>query len=68
MCGKLGHYANECRSDKESSVDGNNETFAMTCFEDGEDDKMKMGMMKTSLNQIILKMMKENGSWNTQEQ
>ena len=29
-CGKLGQYANECRSDKESSGDGNNETFAMT--------------------------------------
>ena len=58
-CGKLGHYANECRSDKESSGGGNNETFAMTCFEDEEDDKMRMGSMKTSLNQIILKMMKE---------
>ena len=42
-CGKLGHYANECRSDKESSGDGNNETFAMTCFEDGEDDKNENG-------------------------
>ena len=47
------------RSDKESSGDGNNETFAMTCFEDEEDDKNEMGMMKTSLNQRILKMMKE---------
>ena len=42
-CGKLGHYANECRSDKESSGDGNNETFAMTCFEDDEDDKSENG-------------------------
>ena len=42
-CGKLGHYANECRGDKESSGDGNNETFAMTCFEDGEDDKNENG-------------------------
>ena len=41
----------------------------MTCFEDEEDDKnengddenkiMRMGMIKTSLNQRILKMMKE---------
>ena len=38
-CGKLGHYANECKSDKESSGDGKNETFAMTCYEDTEDDK-----------------------------
>ena len=42
-CGKLGHYANECRSDKESSGGGNNETFAMTCFEDEEDDKNENG-------------------------
>ena len=39
----MGHYANECRSDKESSGDGNNETFAMTCFEDEEDDKNENG-------------------------
>ena len=42
-CGNLGHYANECRSDKESSGDGNNETFAMIYFEDGEDDKNENG-------------------------
>ena len=42
-CGKLGHYAYECKNDKESSGDGNNETFAMTCFEDGEDDKNENG-------------------------
>ena len=38
-CGKLGHYASECKNDKESSGDGSNETFAMTCYEDTEDDK-----------------------------
>ena len=42
-CGKLGHYANECKNDKESSGDGNNETFAMTCYEDAEDDKNENG-------------------------
>ena len=42
-CGKLGHYANECKNDKESSGGGNNETFAMTCFEDEEDDKNENG-------------------------
>ena len=36
---QVGHYANECKSDKESSGEGNNETFAMTCYEDTEDDK-----------------------------
>ena len=38
-CGKLGHYANECKNDKESSGDGKNDTFAMMCYEDTEDDK-----------------------------
>ena len=42
-CGKLGHYANECKNDKESSGDGNNETLAMTCYEDAEDDKNEDG-------------------------
>ena len=42
-CGKLGHYAIECKNDKESSGGGNNETFAMTCFEDEEDDKNENG-------------------------
>ena len=38
-CGKLGHYASECKNDRDSSGDGKNETFAMTCYEDTEDDK-----------------------------
>ena len=38
-CKKLGHYASECRNDRESSGDGKNETFAMMCYEDTEDDK-----------------------------
>ena len=42
-CGQLGHYANECKNDKESSGGGNNETFAMTCFKDEEDDKNENG-------------------------
>ena len=42
-CGKLGYYANECKNDKESSGDGNNENFAMTCYEDAEDDKNEKG-------------------------
>ena len=37
--GKLGHYAIECKNDRESSGDGNNETFAMMCYENTEDDK-----------------------------
>ena len=38
-CGKLGDYANECKSDKDASGDGKKDTFAMTCYEDTEDDK-----------------------------
>ena len=38
-CRKLGHYANECKNDKDSSGDGKNDTFAMMCYEDTEDDK-----------------------------
>ena len=38
-CGKLGHYANECKNDKESSGDGKNDNSAMTCYENNEDDK-----------------------------
>ena len=39
MCGMVGHYASQCKNDRESSGDGKNETFAMTCYEDTEDDK-----------------------------
>ena len=35
----LGHYANECKNDKDSSGDGKNDTFAMMCYENSEDDK-----------------------------
>ena len=42
-CGKLGHYAIECKNDKESSGDGKNETFAITCYKDAEDDKNENG-------------------------
>ena len=38
-CGMLGHYASECMNDRESSGDGKNETFAIMCYEDTEDDK-----------------------------
>ena len=41
--GKLGHYANECKNDKETSGDGYNETFASTCYGDAEDDKNENG-------------------------
>ena len=42
-CGKLGHYANECENYKDSSGDGKNDTFAMTCYENSEDDNNENG-------------------------
>ena len=38
-CGKLGHYANECKNDKDSSGDDKHVTFAMMCYENSEEDK-----------------------------
>ena len=38
-CGKLGHYANECKNDKDSSEDDKHVTFAMMCYENSEEDK-----------------------------
>ena len=37
--GKLGHYANECKNDKDSSGDGKNDTLAMMCYENTEEEK-----------------------------
>ena len=56
---KLGHYANECKNDKDSSGDDNHVTFAMTCYENSEEEKNENGEKKASKNQRILKMMKE---------
>ena len=38
-CNKLGHYANECRNEKNSSGDDKHDTFAMTCYENSEEEK-----------------------------
>ena len=40
---KLGHYANECKNDKDSSGDVKNDTFPMTCYENSEDKKYENG-------------------------
>ena len=37
-CAKLGHYSNEYKNDN-SSGDGKNDTFAMMCYQNSEDDK-----------------------------
>ena len=41
--GTRGHYANECKNDKDSSGDGKNDTFAMMCYENSVDDKNDNG-------------------------
>ena len=42
-CKKLGHYANECKNDKDSSGDDKHVTFAMTCYENSEEEKNENG-------------------------
>ena len=36
---KLGHYANECRNEKDSSGDDKHVTYVMTCYENSEKEK-----------------------------
>ena len=38
-CKKQGHYANECRNEKDSSGDDKHVTFAMPCHENSEEEK-----------------------------
>ena len=42
-CKKLGHYANECRNEKDSSGDEKHVTFAMTCYENSEEEENENG-------------------------
>ena len=42
-CKKLGHYANECRNEKDSSGDDKHVTFAMTRYENSEEEKYENG-------------------------
>ena len=42
-CKKLGHYANECRNEKDSSGDDKHVTFAMMCYENSEEEKNENG-------------------------
>ena len=42
-CKKLGHYANEYKNDKDSSGDDKHVTFAMTCYENSEEEKNENG-------------------------
>ena len=42
-CKKLGHYANECRNEKESSGDDKHDMIAMMCYENGEEEKYENG-------------------------
>ena len=38
-----GHYANECKNGKKSSGDDKHDTFAMTCYENNEEEKYENG-------------------------
>ena len=40
---KLGHYANECRNEKETSGNEKYVTFAMMCCENSEEEKYENG-------------------------
>ena len=42
-CKKLGHYAIECKNDKDSSGDDKHVTFAMMCSENSEEEKNENG-------------------------
>ena len=59
-CKRLGHYANECKNVKDSSGDDKHDTFAMTCYENGEEEKNENGGEENKQESSrILKIMKE---------
>ena len=43
MCKKLGHYAYECKNEKDTRGDDKHVTFAMTCYEHSEKEKNENG-------------------------
>ena len=55
------------KNDRESSGDGKNETFAMTCYEDTEDDKNENGDGENNQESKNPEGYEKSGSWNTQE-
>ena len=55
----MGHYANECRDEKDSSGDEKRVTFAMMCYENSEEEKKENGEEKMSKIQRLLMMRKE---------
>ena len=42
-CKRLGHYANECRNEKDTSGNEKHVTFAMMCYEHSEEEKYENG-------------------------
>ena len=42
-CKKLGHYANECKNEKDSSGNEKHVTFAIMCYENSEEEKYENG-------------------------
>ena len=45
-CKKLGHYASECKNEKETSGNKKHVTFAMMCCENSEEEKYENGEEK----------------------
>ena len=58
-CKKLGHYANECRNEKETSGNEKHVTFAMMCCENNEEEKYENGEEANEQESKNLMMMKE---------
>ena len=42
----MGHYANECRDEKGSRGNEKQVTFAMTCYDNSEEEKYENGKRK----------------------
>ena len=42
-CKMLGHYANECRNEMNSSWDDKHDTFAMMCYKHSKEEKYENG-------------------------
>ena len=42
-CKRLGHYANKCKNEKNSSGNEKHVTFAMMCYENSEEEKNENG-------------------------
>ena len=63
----LGHYANECRNEKDSSGDEKHVTFAMTCYGNSEEEKYENGEEENKQESKNSEDDENRRSWNIQE-